>query len=480
MSSTQNKIIKTLLWIVAAMFLLRLVSLGFSPMLDTTEARYSEIGRIMFETGNWLTPMFDYGVPFWGKPPLSFWATAASFHLFGVNDFAARFPHLLFMLGTAVLIYFFVRRWRGKTEAAIATAVLATLPVFLWLAGGVMTDPALTLVATLSMISFYNAIQTKNKWQGYLFFIGLGLGLLAKGPLVFVIVGMPIFFFVLLKNKWKEMWQALPWVGGILLMLAISAPWYYLAERATPGFLYYFIVGEHFLRYVVPGWTGDMYGTAHGGFPGKIWIYWLVSLAPWIAWIAIKMFKKSFRKILFSREFLRDDFLLFMILNIVATLMFFSFAGNVIQTYVITTLAPSAILIGYLVGRNGSSAVLFKWFAWLSVVLFSGFIGLSAIYPKWSAAIGRSDRSLAHEFLAQATDANSPLFYYGRGRTWSSRFYSNGRAIQAKDASEISAAVKKQGIAFVLISRGNEDLKKLAPKIIDVGKKVELVKISKN
>ena len=109
-SISQNKIIKSLFWITAAVLLLRLVSLGFNPMFDTTEARYAEIGRLMYETGNWITPLFDYSLPFWGKPPLSFWATAASFHIFGVNDFAAHFPHFLFMLGIVALMYFFIKR----------------------------------------------------------------------------------------------------------------------------------------------------------------------------------------------------------------------------------------------------------------------------------------------------------------------------------------------------------------------------------
>ncbi|GAK84400.1 hypothetical protein JCM19238_1967 [Vibrio ponticus] len=56
------------LWaILGAVFLIRLISLGAYPLMDTTEARYGEMARLMTETGNWLTPQFDYGVPFWGK-----------------------------------------------------------------------------------------------------------------------------------------------------------------------------------------------------------------------------------------------------------------------------------------------------------------------------------------------------------------------------------------------------------------------------
>jgi hypothetical protein len=64
------------------------------PLMDKTEARYAEIARIMAETGNWVVPHIDYGVPFWAKPPLSTWASALSIFLFGDHAFFVRLPLL--------------------------------------------------------------------------------------------------------------------------------------------------------------------------------------------------------------------------------------------------------------------------------------------------------------------------------------------------------------------------------------------------
>ena len=75
--------------------LFRLLLTATIPLLDKTEARYAEIARIMHETNQWIVPEIDYGVPFWAKPPLSTWLSAASFVVFGVNEFAARFPSFL-------------------------------------------------------------------------------------------------------------------------------------------------------------------------------------------------------------------------------------------------------------------------------------------------------------------------------------------------------------------------------------------------
>src|SRR4051812_29206889 len=82
------------------MLLVRIVASVVVPLTDTTEARYGEIARKMLETGDWITPQHDYGVPFWAKPPLSTWLSAGSMKLFGVNEFAARLPSLL--LGIAM------------------------------------------------------------------------------------------------------------------------------------------------------------------------------------------------------------------------------------------------------------------------------------------------------------------------------------------------------------------------------------------
>ena len=83
---------RTLWFILSSILLLRLLGLGVYPLMDTSEARYAEMARKMVELSDWVTPMFDYGVPFWGKPPLSFWTQAASMTVFGTNEFAARFP----------------------------------------------------------------------------------------------------------------------------------------------------------------------------------------------------------------------------------------------------------------------------------------------------------------------------------------------------------------------------------------------------
>ena len=66
------------IWVLFTLLAMRLLLMWYVPLTDTTEARYAEIARKMLETGNWVTPLHDYAVPFWGKPPLFAWLSAAS------------------------------------------------------------------------------------------------------------------------------------------------------------------------------------------------------------------------------------------------------------------------------------------------------------------------------------------------------------------------------------------------------------------
>ena len=160
--------------IVTLVFLLvcRLIAMYVMPLTDTTEARYGEIARKMLETGNWITPLHDYGVPFWAKPPLSFWLSALSMKYFGVNEFAARLPSLFFSIAILWLLWALVKKHSGSIVAITTVLVLSSTLAFIADAGAVMTDPSLLFCITLTMVSFWRAVVENNKRWAYLFFTG--------------------------------------------------------------------------------------------------------------------------------------------------------------------------------------------------------------------------------------------------------------------------------------------------------------------
>lgn len=278
--STDHRSLWTVLAVAAVA---RLATLGLYPILDPTEARYAEIARKMAELGDWSTPWFDYGVPFWGKPPLSFWMTAASFKVLGVGAFAARLPHWLCGGLVAWAVWSWLAR-RSRSEAIYALALLTGSVVFFVSAGAVMTDMALALGTTLAMRGFWLALHgapTERLREQCLFFLGMVIGLMAKGPVAAALVGVPIAIWALGAGDIGRVLRGIDWGRGLFLTAALVAPWYAWAEWRTPGFLEYFLVGEHWQRFVTPGWRGDLYGSGHASPPGSIWLFSAAAFLPW-------------------------------------------------------------------------------------------------------------------------------------------------------------------------------------------------------
>ncbi len=429
-------------WVIVVALAIRLATLGMYPLGDTTEARYAEIARKMVETGNWLTPQFDYGVPFWGKPPLSTWLRAVSFELFGVNEFAARLPSWFIALGILWLTFQLGRRERGTDVAWIAATLLTTSVLFYILAGAVLMDPLMTLGTTLSMLAFWRAMRGDGRMWGYLVFVGLAIGLMAKGPVAVVMTGLPLFFWLLFTGQWKTFWQHIPLISGSLLMLALAAPWYILAERATPGFLEYFFIGEHWKRFTEPGWQGDLYGNAHTSPKGKIWIEWLVAAFPLsfalITGLGILLWKQRRGAI---RQ-LGDDWALYLLCWALSPMLFFTFSGNVLATYVFPGLPATALLVASwyrpdparperrrAIARFAFASALFPVF-FLLVILF--------YLPKvWD----RNSEVFLIEHLQQQDPQGTTRLYYLYRRPFSAEFYSRGKARLLKSPKQMREVI---------------------------------------
>ncbi|MBF3191234.1 phospholipid carrier-dependent glycosyltransferase, partial [Pseudomonas aeruginosa] len=334
-----------LAWFLLALaFAIRLLSLGSYPLMDTTEARYGEVARKMAELGDWITPWYDVGVPFWGKPPLAFWLSAGGQLLLGANEFASRLPHWL--LG--VLVLWLVWDWQAREDrrqARIACVLLGSSALFFVASGAVMTDMALALALVLTMRGFWlglHGAEGIRRREGWLMFLGLGLGLLAKGPLTLILAGLPIGLWALLEWRWRALWRGLPWIRGSLLMLLVAAPWYLLAELKTPGFLEYFLLGEHWQRFVTAGWDGDRYGNAHAYPYGSVWLFLLAAAFPWSLWLPLLLWLGwRQRGEVVDGVASRRRYWLFWGL---APCLFFTFAGNVLWTYVLPGLPALALL----------------------------------------------------------------------------------------------------------------------------------------
>lgn len=324
------------------LLVLRLLAMAWLPLSDPTEGRYAEMARKMVETGNWLTPQFDYGVPFWGKPPLSIWFSAAGIAVFGPTAFAARLGILAM---TAITLY---TLWRWLKDAApriaeAAPLIYASSLMGFGAAAFVMTDMAMVMSVTLAMAGFWGGLHGHRGW-GVWFFIGLGLAMLAKGPVAVVLILGPIVGFMCYRGGWRDLgrlpWRALP------LGLLLFVPWYIAAEWATPGFLRYFIVGEHIERFLTPGWTGDLYGAGRAKPKGAIWVFWIIAALPWSV-IALRMIVKT-RQDSPPKD---DGLCAYLLAFALGPMILFTPAANTLPAYVLPGL-PAAAALGALLWQS--------------------------------------------------------------------------------------------------------------------------------
>ena len=449
---------KTILILLIAVGLARLLSLGVYPLADTTEARYGEVARLMITTGDWITPQISEGEPFWGKPPLSFWLTAMSFKLFGITEFTARLPSFLLGLAVIAMVWHMATRQKGATFALVACLVLATSVLFWVSSGAVMTDHCLLTGTTLSMVSFWRSVHTPGKkgcmW-GYIFFMGLALGLLAKGPIALVLTFFPVAAWVFCRKNYRDVWEKIPWVTGVIVLTVLTVPWYWLAEVKTPGFLNYFLVGEHWNRFLIPGWKGDLYGSAHSHPRGMIWLYWLACAFPWSFIVPLGFFRKKIQGKTLKEFLLKDEWRVYLILWSVFPMIFFTLAGNILPAYVLPGLPAFSLLAAGVMTETKLSADdgslkrigVVKSGGFAMLVLFS----IATIIV--SAGIGPSKKSQKElmETFGKETRGQKGHISYLFERPFSAAFYSNGSAKKIDTTDRIGALLKNSDTDYMAV-----------------------------
>ncbi len=225
-----------LLVFVAMVYALFFHQLGSYPFFDVDEPRYAEAAREMLESGNWVTPYFNYVVRF-DKPIFFYWLIAGSYKLFGVSEYAARYVSAL----SATLIVFsllgfgvLVKQARTGLLAAVITA--SCLQV-IGLSRMSITDMNLCLWMTLTSLSLLLVVLKGNRWwiaAG----IFAGIGVLTKGPVALVLPGGILLVYSALSQQLSQHFKTRFFPLALVLMLTISLPWYILAYQANgPDFL---------------------------------------------------------------------------------------------------------------------------------------------------------------------------------------------------------------------------------------------------
>ncbi len=192
------------------------------PLIDIDAAQYASMSREMASTGNYLQ-LYDLGKDYLDKPPLLFWLSSISIQLFGVHDWAYRLPSIL-CLGLALWsIYRFTLLYYNALTAQLATLVLATSQAFILMAHDVRCDTMLMGFVMFSVWQLAAWYQT-NLWKHFvLAFMGIGFGMLTKGPIAIVVPGVSFAIHFLLQRNWKQFfrWE---YMLGVLIVGVLLIP----------------------------------------------------------------------------------------------------------------------------------------------------------------------------------------------------------------------------------------------------------------
>ena len=265
-------------------------------LMDDADAVQAQISRNMLTSGDWVTAHLD-GVAYLEKAPLVYWTIAGSYEFFGAHDWAARIPIALSAMALAWLTAAFgIWAFGGRAGFYAGLCIATCIGLFLF-TRILIPDVMLTFTTALALWAFLRALdeeESRPRLWAFIFAASLGTGLLLKSliAVVFPVAASVIFLFFTRQFFVARTWKRLHPFTGLLVLLAIAAPWHILATLRNPpyfaftlhggpgqyhGFLWFFFINEQLLRFLNLRYPRD-YNTVPRLY---FWLLHLVWLFPW-------------------------------------------------------------------------------------------------------------------------------------------------------------------------------------------------------
>lgn len=259
-----------------------LVGLDAPAVTDSDEAFYAEASREMVESGDWLTPAYNYE-PRFQKPVLYYWLTSATYLVTGASGGPARFWAALSGIGLVFVTAGFARRWYDDDTALLAGAITATSFGYVALGRMALPDLPLALFVTAAigaaLVAVGDRVSRPRPWL-LAAAIAAALGFLTKGPLAVVLPAIVVAPIVAIERRRSRIARSDVLIAA-LVFVAVATPWYLAmwARHGTP-YLQSFFIGDNFERFA----------TDRFNEPRPFWYYLPVvlgGLAPWSPFVLL-------------------------------------------------------------------------------------------------------------------------------------------------------------------------------------------------
>ncbi|MFO1495691.1 MAG: glycosyltransferase family 39 protein [Lysobacterales bacterium] len=380
------------------------------------EGRYSNIALQMVDSGDWLTPRRHPAYEHWAKPPLTYWAIAASVQTFGRSEAALRLPNALSYVATAFLLVLLGLRLLPAAPW-LPALIFVTSPVPFGAGNWINTDYLLTAFETLAMLGYVHLLQaTDARAAGRaraLLWTGLGLAFMTKGPPGLLPL-LPMLVYARLQPAPRPRVFSLT---ALLLFLAIALPWYALVIYKHEGLLGYF------LGYEVYGRVFTDIHDRNSGWTGPIEVYGptlLIGLLPWSLLLMRRL--PALLRVrgwpAWWRTRTREDQLL--ILWFLLPFLVFCFARSRLYLYLLPLLVPLAILIGRRLHPFNRHRL--RQITWTALISAAVLLAGKALGPDW-APHAKDARELAGTIDAHWTQRPREIVFVEESAFYGLYFY---------------------------------------------------------
>lgn len=317
--------------------------LGSVPLFDLDEGAFSEATREMVATGNYLTTYLNGELRF-DKPILIYWFQALSTQLFGADEFGFRLPSALAATLWVTVLYLFTRRFYERSVALMAAFMMATALQVSIIAKAAIADSLLNLFIALAMFLFYLYHVERQKRYLYAVYLFIALGVLTKGPVAILVPVAVSLIFLTMQKEWKSWLRSVFDPVGIMIFLAVAAPWYVLE---------YMDQGEKFINGFFLKHNMDRFNTSMEGHSGSLFYYFPVLLIGTLPYTSLLL--RALRDI---KSWFGSDLLRYLAIWSLFVFVFFSLSGTKLPHYIIYGYTPLFIIMAIHIDKVRSDVLL--------------------------------------------------------------------------------------------------------------------------
>ncbi len=253
-------------FIVLFVFLACIPTIGSSALFDWDEVNFAECAREMIVSKDYFNVTINFQA-FWEKPPLFIWMQALSMLVFGINEFAARFPNVIAAVFTLLALYRFGKEFFGEKFGIAWSALYAcSILPFTYFNSGII-DPWFNFFIFNGIIYFYKGNHDQTIRNFILSGVFIGLAILTKGPVALLLIG-GAFAVYFLYNRFKDFPSFSKIILFLLTTLFIGSLWFILLF--TTG---HQEIIQEFITYQV-----RLFQTQDAGHGGPLYYHWVILL----------------------------------------------------------------------------------------------------------------------------------------------------------------------------------------------------------